>query len=153
MEIDREKGVTVNAQGQDRKLDQVTVSAPREALTVWANACADALLADPNVAEVLKSLMMSDPSLTMDSLRQSLNDLLADLPETLDMEFLIRDKQVVRVTVDQDGGVLQLELGMDGTLLDVLALRALADDGTEVTVLEMNGAHTAPDGHLTTSGG
>lgn len=152
VEIDREKGVTVNAQGQDRKLDQVTVSAPREALTVWANACADALLADPNVAEVLKSLMMSDPSLTMDSLRQSLNDLLADLPETLDMEFLIRDKQVVRVTVDQDGGVLQLELGMDGTLLDVLALRALADDGTEVTVLEMNGAHTAPDGHLTTSG-
>ena len=128
------------------------MSAPREALTVWANACADALLADPNVAEVLKSLMMSDPSLTMDSLRQSLNDLLADLPETLDMEFLIRDKQVVRVTVDQDGGVLQLELGMDGTLLDVLALRALADDGTEVTVLEMNGAHTAPDGHLTTSG-
>ena len=152
VEIDREKGVTVNAKGQDRKLDQVTVSAPREALTVWANACADALLADPNVAEVLKSLMMSDPSLTMDSLRQSLNDLLADLPETLDMEFLIRDKQVVRVTVDQDGGVLQLELGMDGTLLDVLALRALADDGTEVTVLEMNGAHTAPDGHLTTSG-
>ena len=152
VEINREKGVTVNAQGQDRKLDQVTVSAPREALTVWANACADALLADPNVAEVLKSLMMSDPSLTMDSLRQSLNDLLADLPETLDMEFLIRDKQVVRVTVDQDGGVLQLELGMDGTLLDVLALRALADDGTEVTVLEMNGAHTAPDGHLTTSG-
>ena len=152
VEIDREKGVTVNAQGQDRKLDQVTVSAPREALTVWANACADALLADPNVAEVLKSLMMSDPSLTMDSLRQSLNDLLADLPETLNMEFLIRDKQVVRVTVDQDGGVLQLELGMDGTLLDVLALRALADDGTEVTVLEMNGAHTAPDGHLTTSG-
>ena len=152
VEIDREKGVTVNAQGQDRKLDQVTVSAPREALTVWANACADALLADPNVAELLKSLMMSDPSLTMDSLRQSLNDLLADLPETLDMEFLIRDKQVVRVTVDQDGGVLQLELGMDGTLLDVLALRALADDGTEVTVLEMNGAHTAPDGHLTTSG-
>ena len=152
VEINREKGVTVNAQGQDRKLDQVTVSAPREALTVWANACADALLADPNVAEVLKSLMMSDPSLTMDSLRQSLNDLLADLPKTLDMEFLIRDKQVVRVTVDQDGGVLQLELGMDGTLLDVLALRALADDGTEVTVLEMNGAHTAPDGHLTTSG-
>ena len=152
VEINREKGVTVNAQGQDRKLDQVTVSAPREALTVWANACADALLADPNVAEVLKSLMMSDPSLTMDSLRQSLNDLLADLPETLNMEFLIRDKQVVRVTVDQDGGVLQLELGMDGTLLDVLALRALADDGTEVTVLEMNGAHTAPDGHLTTSG-
>ena len=152
VEINREKGVTVNAQGQDRKLDQVTVSAPREALTVWANACADALLADPNVAEVLKSLMMSDPSLTMDSLRQSLDSLLADLPETLDMEFLIRDKQVVRVTVDQDGGVLQLELGMDGTLLDVLALRALADDGTEVTVLEMNGAHTAPDGHLTTSG-
>lgn len=152
VEIDRKKGVTVNAQGQDRKLDQVTVSAPREALTVWANACADALLADPNVAEVLKSLMMSDPSLTMDSLRQSLDSLLADLPETLDMEFLIRDKQVVRVTVDQDGGVLQLELGMDGTLLDVLALRALADDGTEVTVLEMNGAHTAPDGHLTTSG-
>lgn len=152
VEINREKGVTVNAQGQDRKLDQVTVSAPREALTVWANACADALLADPNVAELLKSLMMSDPSLTMDSLRQSLNDLLADLPETLNMEFLIRDKQVVRVTVDQDGGVLQLELGMDGTLLDVLALRALADDGTEVTVLEMNGAHTAPDGHLTTSG-
>lgn len=152
VEIDREKGVTVNAQGQDRKLDQVTVSAPREALTVWANACADALLADPNVAEVLKSLMMSDPSLTMDSLRQSLDSLLADLPETLNMEFLIRDKQVVRVTVDQDGGVLQLELGMDGTLLDVLALRALADDGTEVTVLEMNGAHTAPDGHLTTSG-
>lgn len=152
VEISREKGVTVNAQGQDRKLDQVTVSAPREALTVWANACADALLADPNVAEVLKSLMMSDPSLTMDSLRQSLDSLLADLPETLDMEFLIRDKQVVRVTVDQDGGVLQLELGMDGPLLDVLALRALADDGTEVTVLEMNGAHTAPDGHLTTSG-
>lgn len=152
VEIDREKGVTVNAQGQDRKLDQVTVSAPREALTVWANACADALLADPNVAEVLKSLMMSDPSLTMDSLRQSLDSLLADLSETLNMEFLIRDKQVVRVTVDQDGGVLQLELGMDGTLLDVLALRALADDGTEVTVLEMNGAHTAPDGHLTTSG-
>ena len=148
----RGTGGTVSAQGQDRKLDQVTVSAPREALTVWANACADALLADPNVAEVLKSLMMSDPSLTMDSLRQSLDSLLADLPETLDMEFLIRDKQVVRVTVDQDGGVLQLELGMDGTLLDVLALRALADDGTEVTVLEMNGAHTAPDGHLTTSG-
>ena len=29
---------------------------------------------------------------------------------------------------------------------------ALADDGTEVTVLEMSGAHTAPGGHLTTSG-
>lgn len=152
VEIDREKGVTVTAQGQDRKLDRVTVSAPRAALAVWTNACADALLADPNVAEVMKSLMVSDPSLTVDSLRQSLDSLLAELPEMLNMEFLIQNKQVVRMTVEQVGGVLQLELGMDGTLLDVLALRALADDGTEVTVLEMSGAHTAPGGHLTTSG-
>lgn len=147
VEIDRERNVTVTAQEAERKLDRVTVTAGRQALTDWLNACADALLADPYVYEPLDSA-----DLTVEELREAVNDSLADLPETLELEFLIQDKKAVALTIRKDGAQMQMELGMDGALLDVLTLRTVTSDGTEEMAFTMKGAHTAPGGHLTSSG-
>ncbi len=148
VELERENGVTVNAQGQDRKLDRVTVSATRQALTDWLNACADALLADPYMASALEA-----GGQDLAEFRQALNDVFADLPDTVQLVFLVQDKRVVRLSLpDASGAEIQLELGMGGVLSDTLALRVLDAGGGEAMAFVMSGAHTAPAGHLTSSG-
>ena len=148
VELEREKNVTVNAQGRDRKLDRVTVSATREALNGWLNACADALLADPYLASIPET-----SGLSQEEFRQALNDTFADLPDTLQLVFLVQNKQVVRLSIpDTNGAEAQFELGMDGVLSDTLAFRVLDGNGAEGMAFVISGAHTAPDGHLTSSG-